>query len=111
MLVIRLQNGSECTEPGYFRDVTDCQRFYYCSTIEDGQIAGLSQSDLVELAKITRNGIKCPDGAIFDEVVGVCQNIALVGSVPPECKQPGIRQQVYSGLKTGMVADITNNAH
>lgn len=71
--------GQDCTSAGFFREPSDCTRFYRCT---DPWGAGNYQKFPFE----------CPAGTVFDELVGVCnwpQLAAPCGESPPAPPAPG----------------------
>lgn len=69
---------------GYFRDVVDCTKFYFCpdpSTMD----SFLSQKEKEIFWKMIAGGAHCSQGSIFDESISECQQVDLVKTIPAEC--------------------------
>lgn len=78
-LLVAVSIAQDCTSAGFFREPSDCTRFYRCT---DPWGAGNYQKFPFE----------CPAGTVFDELVGVCnwpQLAAPCGESPPAPPAPG----------------------
>ncbi len=88
-LAIRLHNGLECTEPGYFRDVYNCKKFYYCPfPVTTDKEPMLTEEEKVEWKGFITNGMECPKGLFFDEITSFCESFKVAAIIPSECAYP-----------------------
>ncbi|ODN01202.1 hypothetical protein Ocin01_05484, partial [Orchesella cincta] len=75
-ITLRLRADGQCPKPGYFRDETNCRKFYRCSE-HPTQVGGQKY--------ITKTTYNCPPGTIFDEPISSCNHIIFVKNVPTGC--------------------------
>ncbi|CAL8089934.1 unnamed protein product [Orchesella dallaii] len=76
----------ECPMPGYYRDVQNCQKFYYCPSPHFSE-RPLSSQQEDELVEFLGTGLMCPEGSIYDESIDSCNELRMVKTIPPECQE------------------------
>lgn len=94
---MRIGSGLECMEPGYFRDVHNCRKFYYCpfpATKEKEPM--LTEQEKFEWKNFIIKGMTCPKGSFFDERTAFCESFNLAPVIPPECE---IAENILEGDK------------
>ena len=80
MIPTASNDNQDCTNAGFFREPSDCTRFYRCT-------------DPFGVGNYQKHSFECPAGTVFDESVSVCnwpQLAAPCGESPPSPPAPAL---------------------
>lgn len=107
-VAIRLQNGLDCTEPGYFRDAQNCNKFYYCPfpVTTDDKEPMLTEEEKVEWKDFIIKGMICPKGSFFDETTNFCESFKVAAIIPAECVYPEERFDRFEHFRDSTTGDV-----